>query len=116
MTVDPFGKHLRSVRLLRLSSEILGKNKNGEIKSLVMTEGKVVNAINHEGLFTELLVNDSLADLVVPVITFDINTAFKINEKIACFGFVHYDWLPDYRCTDLKPFKSALKAEIIKRS
>ena len=81
-----------------------------------MTEGKVVNAINHEGLFTEVLVNDSLADLVVPVITFDIKDTFKINEKIACFGLVRYEWLPDYRCTDLKPYKSALKAEIIKRS
>ena len=115
MTVDPFRKHFRSVRLLRISNQVLNDHCKNEFKSLVMIEGRVMHVQIHEHLFTELLIQDDLTFIKIPVITFDNSAPFEMNEKLACIGFIHSDWLPDYRCTTVKPFKSALKAEIIKR-
>lgn len=114
MTVDPFKNHFRNIRLLRISEENLSDSCTDERKYFILVEGRIKSIKVHEGLFTELLVQDDLASLKISVITYDAE-AYKINEKIVCIGFMQFNWLPDYRCTALEPYKSAMRAEIIKR-
>ena len=114
MTIDPFKNHFRAIRLLRISDEIIN-NQKSDLKSFILVEGTIMNVKMHAGLFTELLVQDELSSLCIPVITFD-NNSYEIKEKIACVGFIHFNWLPDYRCSAMMgPYESAIKSEIIKR-
>lgn len=115
MTVDLFKKHFRSVRLQRVSEDALHQNENSnDFKSFILVEGTIMEVKVHDGMFTELLVNDDLASLNIPVVIFN-NEGYACNEKIMCVGFIHFNWLPDYRCSGFEPFDFALKAEIIKR-
>lgn len=115
MTIDPFRKHYRNVKLLRLTKDFLTQQEHAnDSKSLILVEGIITEIKVHSGLFTELLLKDNLTSLKIPVVTFNTEK-YEFNEIIMCVGFVHFDWLPDYRCIGLEAFKFALKAEIIKR-
>ena len=112
--MDLFKNHFRNIRLLRISEEIMKNYCTDESKSFILVEGKVKSVKVIEGLFTELLVQDNLASIDIHVITYD-NESYKINEKIECIGFIQFNWLPDYRWAANEVYKSALRAEIIKR-
>lgn len=114
MTVDPFKNHFRNIRLLRISEEIVNNPYTDESKSLILVEGRIKSIKVPEGLFTELLVQDDLSSVAIHAITYD-GEAYKINEKIACVGFLQFNWLPDYRCQALEPYKWAIRAQNIKR-
>lgn len=117
MTVDPFRKHFKKVRLLRFSKDLIVDEANPRTDgfvNLVQLSGKIIKVTEHE-LFTEVTVEDVNSGFAMPVISFDSSAVkgFEIDLRVICTGTIHLNWTPDMRNV-AHSFNAALKSISIK--
>lgn len=84
-----------------------------EFKTLVHVEGQALKIENKEGVFQEIIIQDALSSIIIPVITFEPISS-SVGTALMCVGTIHYNWVPDMRCEEVK-YPAAIKAITIKQ-
>ena len=110
---NPFQKHFKNNKLLRISSELLNNAGMENVTTLIFMQGRLVEWFDR-GMFVEIKIQDEVSEITLPVVSFEkLDCKSEVTCALICVGSIHYNWTPDLRCGCVC-YPVALKAHILR--